>query len=384
MQLIILRSLRLFVLLAVFTASAHALSAQIVTNAPYLGLKMALNYSSNSISDPDLQGYDVAFKAGVAGGLFYNIPVINKVSIQPELMYAQFGSKLNSTAGESGNVIMPINYVTMPVLIKFSPLENLGLFAGPEIMYKASAKLNPESGDDIDIANDLTDVDLALTVGAEYWFTKNIGVYARYIQGFTNVNKADPGIYLDQQFVSSKISNRAIQAGITIGFPGGETLDPLPLDRADDVITEPAVVSEVVTIKDRDGDGIVDKDDECPDDPGIADNLGCPEMILYYKRASVELDSFDKASLDRIAEFMKANPKLNILIEGHTSTLGETEYNQKLSEGRAKASFDYLIAKGISGKRMKTIGYGENYPVGDNNTEEGRALSRRVVIRVVK
>ncbi len=135
-------------------------------------------------------------------------------------------------------------------------------------------------------------------------------------------------------------------------------------------------------VPDTDGDGINDENDRCPNTKGIADNLGCPEMILYYKRDEASLSAEDKSNLDKVVTFLNNNSGINVLIEGHTSTLGEASYNQTLSEKRAKATMDYLVSKGIDKGRLQSVGLGEKYPVGDNNTEEGRAQRRRTVIKV--
>ena len=153
----------------------------------------------------------------------------------------------------------------------------------------------------------------------------------------------------------------------------------------------PAVIETPVNVeptapvvKDTDGDGIYDDVDKCPNVAGIADNLGCPELILYYKRDEGTLTADDKTDLDRVVTFLNNNPTIHAILEGHTSTLGDTDYNQKLSEKRANLSLDYLVSKGIDAGRLKAVGYGEQFPVGDNSTEEGRAKSRRTVVRVDK
>nr|WP_214460632.1 OmpA family protein [Flavihumibacter fluvii] len=137
-------------------------------------------------------------------------------------------------------------------------------------------------------------------------------------------------------------------------------------------------------IPDTDGDGINDENDRCPKVAGIEGNLGCPEMILYYKRDVASLSAEDKANLDKVVSFMNNNPDLNVMLEGHTSTLGDAKYNQTLSEKRAKISVDYLVSKGIDKSRLQPVGFGEQFPVGDNSKEEGRAQSRRTVVKVAK
>ncbi len=151
-------------------------------------------------------------------------------------------------------------------------------------------------------------------------------------------------------------------------------------------VTDTAQVAESVVpvVVDTDGDGIIDADDQCPNVAGITENSGCPEMILYYQRDEATLSETDKADLDKVVTFLNNHPKVHVILEGHTSTLGETDYNQKLSEKRANISVEYLVSKGIDAGRLKAVGYGEQFPIGDNNVEEGRSKSRRTVVKVDK
>jgi len=79
-----------------------------------------------------------------------------------------------------------------------------------------------------------------------------------------------------------------------------------------------------------------------------------------------------------------ANPTITLEIAGHTDNVGSDEANQTLSADRAKAVVDYLISKGISKKVLSSKGYGETVVVGDNTTEEGRQLNRRVEFTILK
>ena len=84
--------------------------------------------------------------------------------------------------------------------------------------------------------------------------------------------------------------------------------------------------------------------------------------------------------LDQDLQKLSKQPDVHIVIRGYTDSTGPEEYNQKLSERRAQAVYDYLSSKGISGERMKTMAYGESDPVADNGTAQGRALNRRAEI----
>lgn len=82
--------------------------------------------------------------------------------------------------------------------------------------------------------------------------------------------------------------------------------------------------------------------------------------------------------VEQIIEMMKQAPDINISVEGHTDSDGSSESNLKLSEARAKAVVDAIVKKGINKSRLTSKGYGEEKPIADNSTEEGKAKNRRV------
>ena len=82
--------------------------------------------------------------------------------------------------------------------------------------------------------------------------------------------------------------------------------------------------------------------------------------------------------INRIFTLMNEKPELNFLVEGHTDNTGNAENNQTLSEARSKAIVNKLVEMGISPKRLTSYGKGQNNPIADNNTNEGRAKNRRV------
>jgi outer membrane protein OmpA-like peptidoglycan-associated protein len=86
--------------------------------------------------------------------------------------------------------------------------------------------------------------------------------------------------------------------------------------------------------------------------------------------------------LDEAANQLGQVPGARVSVEGHTDSSGSDAYNQSLSERRAASVKDYLVGKGVDGSRLTTAGYGESQPVADNATAEGRALNRRVELKV--
>lgn len=87
-----------------------------------------------------------------------------------------------------------------------------------------------------------------------------------------------------------------------------------------------------------------------------------------------------EVTLDEVARRLREHTDVSIRIEGHTDSVGSAQYNQGLSERRANSVRDYLASQGIDANRMMAVGYGEERPVATNETDEGRALNRRVEI----
>ena len=81
---------------------------------------------------------------------------------------------------------------------------------------------------------------------------------------------------------------------------------------------------------------------------------------------------------------MQNNPKLKLLIEGHTDNVGSAEHNLRLSQKRAEEVVNYLIFQGIDLSRLRARGYGFSKPIAPNDTEESRALNRRTEIKIIE
>lgn len=142
---------------------------------------------------------------------------------------------------------------------------------------------------------------------------------------------------------------------------------------------------------DTDRDGVPDSEDKCPNSAGNAANNGCPEIKAEVKavfdRALTDVQFETGKSilltssyvvLDEIVGIMTTYPDHKLRIAGHTDSIGEAPANQTLSEQRAKAAYDYLVAKGVSPGRLSYQGFGESKPVADNMYAPGRAKNRRV------
>ncbi len=105
-------------------------------------------------------------------------------------------------------------------------------------------------------------------------------------------------------------------------------------------------------------------------------------IFFDYGKSTLRPESF--AELDRLVNLLNEFPKMRIEISGHTDNRSSLQFNQKLSESRAKAVVDYLISKGISESRLEYKGYAFLQPIATNDTEEGRQQNRRVEFKVLQ
>lgn len=103
---------------------------------------------------------------------------------------------------------------------------------------------------------------------------------------------------------------------------------------------------------------------------------------VSFKAGSAELLPSSLSTLDKTIAGLKKNAKAKVEIEGHTSSEGGEEFNQKLSEDRANSVRDYMIQKGISKDHVTAVGYGFSRPKASNDTEDGRRQNRRIEVRV--
>ncbi len=177
------------------------------------------------------------------------------------------------------------------------------------------------------------------------------------------------------------------------------------IDNRDDCPTVKGVAA-LNGCPDSDGDGIMDDNDDCPDVKGVKENNGCPpvvkeEKVVIEKKDQEVLDfameniEFETNSdvltansleiLKNVGDVLNKYPALKIRIQGHTDNVGRAEYNQELSQKRAKSCWDYLYQTAkVPASRMSYIGYGETKPIASNDTAEGRQKNRRVEFTVAQ
>jgi OmpA-OmpF porin, OOP family len=104
---------------------------------------------------------------------------------------------------------------------------------------------------------------------------------------------------------------------------------------------------------------------------------------VLFAAGKAEVGPGAQRSIDKLADFLKAYPRRNVLIEGHTDNSGDEAFNIKLSQQRADSVRDRLVEKGVAPQRIRTKGYGPKFPVVDNDSPGGRQQNRRVEVVVL-
>ncbi|MBP2619180.1 porin family protein [Chryseobacterium jejuense] len=199
------------------TAGTLAFAQQKTSSSPVsFGVKGGMNVSSISKTEGlDDQKSKIGFNAGV----FANIPVASSFSIQPEVLYSQYGEKsdykLNNSTTISNST--KLDYITVPVMFQYNALPNLYLEAGPEFGFMVSAKnkvKNESTGQSSTTDNykdNLNTFNFGVGLGAGYYFTPNFGITARYVAGLTDIAKNRPS-------GSDAIRNNVFQVGLAYKF----------------------------------------------------------------------------------------------------------------------------------------------------------------------
>lgn len=207
-------------------------------------------------------------------------------------------------------------------------------------------------------------------IGYRAFLNENVAFFAeanRY-QGLNKGTWADAGI----------------KAGLTYVF--GSSSAPAPTPAPAPAPTQPAVV-------DSDGDGVPDHLDQCPNTPRghkvdergctvyqeVEQRVGSAEIRVLFAFDSAEVSREQRADVARLADYLKRYPTATVEIEGHASRIGAADYNQRLSERRARAVADLLVnTHGIERSRISTVGYGFSRPRMEGATREAHRANQRI------
>ncbi len=153
---------------------------------------------------------------------------------------------------------------------------------------------------------------------------------------------------------------------------------------------------------DVDGDGIKNDVDACPEEKGLANadpkKNGCPtayvqagqikivdQVKFKTNSAAIVVGKDSDDILQAVLKVLKDHSEIHMVsVEGHTDNTGTDKHNKTLSAARAKSVVAWLVKHGIDKTRLSSVGYGQEQPIGDNSTAEGKAENRRVEFHIVE
>ncbi len=117
--------------------------------------------------------------------------------------------------------------------------------------------------------------------------------------------------------------------------------------------------------------------------PAAPERFSSQEFMVFFTQSSSDIPIYAHEILDQAVALLKAHPEAQAQLEGHSDSIGNAWINQVVSESRAAAVKNHLVSQGIAPARISTAGFGSEKPIDSNDTPEGRAKNRRVLVRVV-
>ena len=107
-------------------------------------------------------------------------------------------------------------------------------------------------------------------------------------------------------------------------------------------------------------------------------------QTIEFDVGSATINPRGVALLDKLVPILQSAPRVKIEIGGHTDNIGDPGYNLDLSRRRASAVGQYLMSRGVGEKRLTAVGYGQDKPIADNGTSQGRLKNRRIEFKIHK
>lgn len=339
--------------------------------------------------------YDLSHRFGIGGGAGWTIPVLKNEFDEfadDDLTY-NFHLRYHTSPTDA----LQLNYQNYE-------FENTSIAAEVwDLMYLARFnefdKLTPIFGIGAGVAN----------MRSIEPYDDNLKFAGRVRAGFEYALNSDVFLSLtaDYQFIGKPPHNGEDDNDWEMGLPGQEIHAVVPQlnltiffgpDKEAEEDQDPAPAPTVVSAyalemsaaaTDGDKDGVNDSYDKCPGTPaGLwVNSFGCAEgelaqieVKVLFAPGSTRMEEGSNAALADLANFLKQNPMTKAEIQGHTDNLGRGAKNLSLSQQRANQVMLHLIEQHqIDPSRLMAKGYGEQRPVADNSTEEGRSQNRRVI-----
>jgi len=381
-----------------FTALAQGEQDNTLLDRASIGVKLGANFPDMVYSNKEIDDYKSATYANGLLEIFGEYAIIAPLSIRPGIKYTTRGQHIDE-ALFSYEFNASYFELTIPALCTFPAIKDISpyLLAGPVLGFALGGDIRYKESEEIQYKTKLNKSNISTTAFGLYFgtglkytlpvkedFLVLLGFEAGYHFGLTDtyskkeldeVANALNAYYYD---IDGTRKNRGIELGITFAIPLDnfkklKQPEPLPLPPPPPP-HEPELEKPCHTI------------DEMKELLSTGQDIHgekiCAIEQVNFKFGSAELLPEDKVYLDQIVILMKTNELINVRVNGHTDNVGGSEYNMNLSRDRAKSVQDYLKSKGVSTSRLSFAFFGSTRPIASNDTEEGRAVNRRVEFEI--
>jgi OOP family OmpA-OmpF porin len=380
-----------------------------------VGIKGGVDLANMLYSDKELKVYKHSISGRCIFGVNAELAIIHGLSFRPEFLYAGRGVKLTN---QPINYKLKVNYFDMRFALVYtflreSDLQPYVVFAptldfatSGNIYFRASGASQTYDKKLTKAAIAAVDIGMLVGIGAKYFihikdYKTFVGMELAYHPGLINTfskqemeNQAHALNVAMYELEGTTRKNSNMEITVTLGFPlsnikfggGGGGMwrhrreKPAPVVQPTPQVETPVapkaeLKKECYSIREMLAYLELGED--------ISNKKICVfDMKFEFNKAAVKKES--EKYLDEVVEMMRKFPQMIIQINGHTDNIGKDEYNQTLSEQRAKSVSDYLVRKGVKSDRLKGIGFGSLLPIDTNDTEEGRARNRRVEIEIMQ
>jgi len=353
-----------------------------------LGIKLGVNLPSMSYSDKDLNNYSSSYYGKVLFELLGEYMIIPSLSVRPGLKLITRGQHIKESWFDYEFDAKYID-LNLPIAVTFQTFENVypyilagpvvGLAYGGNIRYRENGypyetKINKSN---------LKHYSSGLYLGAGVKYSLSIkefiiipGFEAGYHLGFTNtysdkerygtaINELD-GYKINK--IDGNRKHRGLELGVTLSIPLGN------FKKAKPPKLEPKPEKSCYTF------------DEIKEliraEQDIHGKKICAIKEVNFESGSSKLTDEDKIYLYEIVILMETNELIKIKVNGHTDNVGGHEFNMNLSRDRAKSVYEYLKLRGIDASRLSFAFFGSTRPIASEDTEEGRAINRRVEFEI--
>ena len=391
-------SLNMFILQA---QEESGLSSDSPSTQTYIGVKGGVNLPSLSYSNSGLNDYKSELYTTTMWGIFAEIPLNqdNTFSIRPEVNFITRGQHIK----DQGIVYaMDVQYrdVYLPFVYTFRGRE-LGvspfLLVAPTVGFATGGNIKLDNWKVKVSDGNLNPVSYGLYAGAgikipvvsNHKETFSIGLEVGYYLGLSDtysekeIDGESQALNVNFYEIDGTRKHTGFQAQVSVAIPLSVFKQQKKAVPVVQPVAPPVIVQEVVREVEKPCYTLEEMRELIREKKNITGKIICAMEQITFEFGKSNLSQSSQDYLNQIVVLMQENQVMKITVNGHTDNVGSADFNMNLSKTRAEAVYNYLVKSGISSSRLSFRYFGMTRPIADNDTEEGRAMNRRVEFEII-